>query len=188
MKSMLSDGRVSANDFMDDWDDNVFPLAYLLTFRTYGTWLHGDERGSVDTHKGKNIYGTPDISPNSNLKELMRERMKNLAVLLDLPQRTAVEEAIREFCLNKNYHLHAINVRTNHVHAVVSAQTKPEPIINFMKSYSTRKLRKLNSISKEVSLWSRGGSRRYLWKERQVALAIEYVLYGQGDVPFEMKD
>jgi REP element-mobilizing transposase RayT len=144
-----------------------------LTFRTYGTWLHGDERGSVDTHKGKNIYGTPD--------------MKNLSVLLDLSQRRAVEEAIREFCLNKSYHLHAINVRTNHVHAVVSAQTKPEPIINFIKSYSTRKLRKLNLISKEISLWSRGGSRRYLWKERHVALAIEYVLYGQGDVPFEIE-
>ena len=27
------------------WDDNEFPLAYLITFRTYGTWLHGDERG-----------------------------------------------------------------------------------------------------------------------------------------------
>jgi hypothetical protein len=25
------------------WEENTFPLAYLLTFRTYGTWLHGDE-------------------------------------------------------------------------------------------------------------------------------------------------
>lgn len=25
------------------WDDNTFPLAYLVTFRTYGTWLHGDK-------------------------------------------------------------------------------------------------------------------------------------------------
>jgi hypothetical protein len=25
-----------------DLDDNEGPLAYLITIRTYGTWLHGD--------------------------------------------------------------------------------------------------------------------------------------------------
>jgi hypothetical protein len=39
-----------------------------------------------------------------------------------------------------------------------------------------------------VKTWSRGGSRRYLWKERHVSLAIEYVLYGQRDIPFEIED
>jgi hypothetical protein len=33
------------------------PLAYLITFPTYGTWLHGDERGSVD--RDHNLPGTP---------------------------------------------------------------------------------------------------------------------------------
>ncbi len=28
----------------DLWDDNEWPLAYLITIRTYATWLHGDER------------------------------------------------------------------------------------------------------------------------------------------------
>jgi len=26
-----------------DCDYNLFPLAYLITIRCYGTWLHGDE-------------------------------------------------------------------------------------------------------------------------------------------------
>jgi hypothetical protein len=26
----------------------VGPTAYFITFHTYGTWLHGDERGSTD--------------------------------------------------------------------------------------------------------------------------------------------
>ena len=50
-----------------DWDDNQFPLAYLITFRTFGTWLHGDDRGSMDRH-GKNIYGTERIAPNANFR------------------------------------------------------------------------------------------------------------------------
>ena len=33
-----------------------YPLAYLITIRSYGTWVHGDEKGSVDRH-GFNNYG-----------------------------------------------------------------------------------------------------------------------------------
>jgi hypothetical protein len=37
------------------WNDSDTPLAYFITFRAYGTWLHGDKRGSVDRHN--NRYG-----------------------------------------------------------------------------------------------------------------------------------
>jgi hypothetical protein len=43
-----------------EWDGNDYPLAYFITFRTHGTWLHGDQRGSVDRH-GRNVYGTDRI-------------------------------------------------------------------------------------------------------------------------------
>ena len=200
----LPNGRVSALEqtrfltvvflpdmnYMDEkeWDDNIFPLAYLITFRCYGTWLHGDERNSIDTHKGKNLYGSPKISHNSNLKKLMQNKMKQSAFLLNKKQQEAVEVAIKGICEHRNYLLQAINVRTNHVHVVVSASTKPEPIINAFKSYSTRKLRELDLLSSEISPWSRGGSRRYLWKQRHVDLAINYVLYCQEDIPFEIED
>lgn len=29
--------------------------------------------------------------------------------------------------------------------------------------------------------WAEKGSKRYLWSERSVTQAIDYVLYGQGD-------
>ncbi len=29
------------------YEENSFPIAYLLTWRTFGTWLHGDERTSM---------------------------------------------------------------------------------------------------------------------------------------------
>jgi hypothetical protein len=53
----------------ETYQNSEFPLAYLVTIRTFGTWLHGDERNSVDRH-GKNIYGTPDIVPNQKLADL----------------------------------------------------------------------------------------------------------------------
>ena len=167
------------NDY--EYDDNIFPLAYLITIRSYGTWLHGDERLSIDRH-GKNIYGAPRIAPNPKLENFMRRAMKQPARLFSETQRCCVEEAIIEVCEHRGYDLKALNIRTNHVHAVVAAESKPEPIINAFKSYATRKLRINKLVGKNEMLWARGKSRRYLWKPRHVALAIEYVLYGQDDV------
>ena len=39
------------------WNDTDLPLGYLITFRSYGTWLHGDERGSID--RFHNRYKAP---------------------------------------------------------------------------------------------------------------------------------
>jgi REP element-mobilizing transposase RayT len=94
-----------------------------------------------------------------------------------------VKDAINEVCDYRAYDLKAINVRTNHAHAVVAAQSKPEPIVDAFKSYSTRKLRETGLLAANVRPWARGRSRRYLWKPQHVSRAIDYVLYGQGDIP-----
>lgn len=166
------------------FEENQFPLAYLITFRTYGTWLHGDDRHSVDRH-GRNIYGSLDIPPNQNLKNKRKSAMKSTKFLLSAIQRSTVDSAIRALCKKRGYQLRAVNVRTNHVHTVISAAARPERIADACKSYATKELRKANLIDQHVKIWSRGRSRRYLWKPRHVELAIVYVLYGQGDDLFE---
>ena len=171
----------------ETYEQNEFPLAYLITIRTFGTWLHGDERHSVDRH-GKNIYGTPDIPPNQELRERMESELRQPVIVLNQSQRKAVESAIKELCEQRKYFLQAINVRTNHAHAVVSAQAKPERIADAFKAFATKKLREENLCDKDLRIWSRGRSRRYLWKPRHVAKAIDYVLYGQGDLPFDPED
>jgi len=174
-------GRVREVDDLD-FDRSEFPLAYLITVRCYGSWLHGDERLAVDRH-GLNVYGRRRRAANTRLGDLMRRNMKQDAFLLSDGQRTVVREAINEVCEYREYDLRAINVLTNHFHAVVSAQSKPEPIADAFKSYSTRKLREAGLIGNQVRPWARGKSRRYLWKPKHVSRAIDYVLYGQGDSP-----
>ena len=166
----------------DEFETNVFPLAYLITVRTHGTWLHGDDRFSVDRH-GFNVYGRPRRAANANLENSMRKNMRGRAIVLNDTQRATVKQAVNEVCENRDYYLWAVNVRTNHFHAVVSAQSKPEPIANAFKSYSTRKLRERNLIPRGITVWARGRSRRYLWRLKHVNRAIDYVLYGQGDIP-----
>jgi REP element-mobilizing transposase RayT len=98
---------------------------------------------------------------------------------LNKKQRAVVEQAVREVCRHRGYRLRAINVRTNHAHSVASALSDPEPILDAFKSYSTRALRKADLLGASVKPWARHGSTIYLWKERDVEKAVEYVLLGQ---------
>lgn len=121
--------------------------AYLLTIRSYGTWLHGNEKGSVDRHSF-NVYGTPRMSPSKRLKDFMKSEMKEHPVLFDKLQRTTVLEAVKEVSDYRGYELLAVNMRTNHLHAVVAGNVKPEKIINEFKAYATRGLRENFANSK----------------------------------------
>ena len=167
--------RLMARDF----DDNELPLAYLMSFRTYGTWLHGDNRGS--TSRKQNKYGTPRIAANPPLRRAECEQLKHPPIKLDRRQRPVVEQAVREVCTHRGYWLRAINVRTNHVHTVVSAAIDPEPILQAFQAYATRKLRQAGLLRDDVKPWTRHGSTPYLWKERHVERAMDYVVNGQGD-------
>src|SRR5438128_5700863 len=112
----------------------------------------------------------------------MEHNMGRDAIVLNEKQRAVVKEAIKEVCDHRGFDLWAINILTNHAHAVVSAQSKPEPIADAFKSYSSRKLREVGLIRRDIRPWARGRSRRYLWKPHHVSRAIDYVLYGQGDI------
>jgi REP element-mobilizing transposase RayT len=165
------------------WNDTDIPLAHLITFRCYGTWLHGDERGSTD--RRQNIYRTPHITPNHNWKLHNTQSLKSAAVTLTAEQRQSIEGAIRETCIFRRWLLHAINVRTNHVHVVVSIGVKKAGnALNALKANATRQMRKDGNWDSSRSPWADKGSERHLWNERSVASAIDYVVNGQGgDLP-----
>jgi len=165
------------------YEENIFPIAYMITFRTFGTWLHGDERTSMQRARDRR-FGTIRLDPNVPLEEVMRDEMKQSPVLFSNQQRRIVEDSFRETCDYRGYRLRAVNVRTNHAHSVVSAALKPEKIANDLKSYATRALRSCGLVGLDGKVWARGASMRYLWKPRHVEAAVEYVLYSQGDVPF----
>ena len=168
------------------WNDTDLPLGYLITFRCHGTWLHGDERGSTD--RFQNIYKTPHIPSNDRWRDYNQRQLISEPLILSLDQRQSTEGAIREVCVHRHWDLHAINVRTNHVHVVVSiGPIRPERALNAFKAYATRRLRRDGSWREPHSPWSDKGSNRYLWNDRSLSLAIEYVMFGQGDEPPEFE-
>ena len=122
------------------WNDTDIPIAVFFTLRCYGTWLHGDERGSVD--RNNNVYGTPRISANSNWRKHSEELLLHPPVTLNAARRKSVEKAIRDTCEKRNWTVLAINIRTNHVHVVVCIGAKrPKDALIALKANATRQLR-----------------------------------------------
>ena len=162
------------------WNDTDLPLGYLITFRCYGTWLHGDERGSID--RFHNRYKSPYLPRSDRRRDRNQRELKSEPCTLDAERRQSVDAAVREVCDVRRWFLHALNARTNHVHAVVSIGVdKPERALNAFKAYATRRMRRDGNWQETHSPWADKGSQRYLWNERSVGLAIDYVLNGQGD-------
>jgi len=162
-----------------DFNDRSVPVGYLLTFRCYGTWLHGDERGSVDRYH--RIYGTSMVPPSALRRKHDHELLKQPPVTLNSRQRAVIESAIRETCRIRRWQLWTVNVRTNHVHAVVSADKRPESVLSALKANATRAMRAAGLWTSELSPWEFRGSKRYLWDEKQLNEAIAYVEYDQGE-------
>ncbi|MGD2110513.1 MAG: alanine--tRNA ligase-related protein, partial [Phycisphaerae bacterium] len=155
------------------------PCAYLITFHTYGTWLHGTHRGSVDRHQ--NTSGTPFLDPDEQREYDEFVRLRHDPVVLDSRRRSVVDTTIREVAEFRGWTIHALNVRTNHVHVVVTADDVPERVMNDFKSYATRRMVERGVFPGSTKAWTRHGSTRYLWTEAAAVAAGRYVVEAQGD-------
>ena len=157
---------------------NETTLAYFFTWTTYGTWLPGDERGWVKWHGGFQ-------QPSEPLRQYSTAKMVESAITLDPQQRELVDATIRRHCEIRNWSLHALNVRTNHVHVVVTAiEYAPETVVEQFKAWSTRKLKAqstigINATKPRQRWWTEGSSRGSINRESDLAAAVEYVLEAQ---------
>lgn len=183
------------------------PIAYFLTWVTYGTWLPGNKRGWVEYKRGWQL-------PSPSLELECELRMIEDAVRLNRRQRDAVERQIRETCFYKGWNLHAVNCRSNHIHAVVSGQATSKKIRMTLKAYATRCLKALacmlmQSRSDETTeftnnlensrhrgesnerleetnrehWWAERGSIRWIFSDESLFRVIQYVTDGQESSP-----
>lgn len=151
------------------------PLAFLLTWTTYGTWLPGDERGWI--LRGKGVQ-----TQNHIVEDSARREMTEPVCTLDAEQRQLVHQTIVDHCSHRAWHLFVTNVRTNHVHVVVKSDRDPEDVRDQLKAWCTRKLKDLQRIRGEpqrIKWWTERGSQRYIGDEESLEAAILYVRDGQ---------
>jgi REP element-mobilizing transposase RayT len=154
-------------------------MTYLITFTCYGSHLHGHESGSVD--RTRCLPGSPPLETDPKRAARERRRMNQPPYEMDRRRREAVLAAIRERCGECHWRLLAAHVRASHVHIVVETDSRPERVMNDLKSYASRRLNGLGLDAPTRKRWTRHGSTRWLWKPEHVSAAIQYVVCGQGE-------
>lgn len=76
--------------------------------------------------------------------------------------------------------MRALNVRTNHVHVVVSGEAHPDRMMRDLKAYATRALRQADLIDESRRVWARHGSTQAIYTSEGVQRACIYTVEGQG--------
>jgi hypothetical protein len=97
------------------------PLAYHLTWTAYGTWLPGDNRGWVDGDQPGIRPADPDVHRRS------QHRLADDPVEFDDAQRQLIEQTLQDHARIRGWTMHAQNVRSNHVHLIVTGDAPPRP-------------------------------------------------------------
>ncbi|MGI9455718.1 MAG: transposase [Aeoliella sp.] len=144
------------------------PIAYFITWTSYGTWLTGDERGWRRRGEG----GVQ--SPNELLVEMATSAMKETAFTLSANDRETVEKTIARHCEVRGWTLFAVNARSNHVHIVATAPGyDPKTVRDQLKAWCTRHLKKFHTV--RARFWTEGGSCRWINQEVDLEAAITYV-------------
>ena len=153
------------------------PLAYLITWTCYGTWLPGDKRGWVDANE------SGIQTPHSGRRIQAQRRMTESPCTLSQAERQIVADTIRRHCAIRGWQLYAVSARTNHVHVVVAANTDPDTVMSELKSWCTRRLKEYQQACGESTIrqnwWTEQGSTHWINNERHLENAIQYVLEGQ---------
>jgi REP element-mobilizing transposase RayT len=157
---------------------------WLITWTCYGTWLAGSRRGfvsHVENEQGQlvihNIPGTPYDADLPALEHHVRSRMKGPPVSLDQPAADAMIAQYRETCRIRGWELQAASVMNNHTHVVVGVPGDPEPdsLLETLKSWATRAVKKLRPLPPNGTFWTALGSKRKLKDQHAVQNGVIYV-------------
>lgn len=162
---------------------------WLFTNTTYGTWLPGNERGSVtsvrDISRGSRIeHDQPDTPWEGHIPGIERSALALLKappIFLSLAQAEIVLAQFQETALYRDRTLHAVSIMPNHWHMVVTLPGDPDPdrVLSDFKAYASRVLNRKYGRPTSKTWWTMRGSKRKLATEAALASAINYTLYKQ---------
>jgi REP element-mobilizing transposase RayT len=153
-------------------------LAYFITFTTYGTWLPGSEKGSVDEEH--NLYGTPFVEAGAQRQRQARLTMAQPPYVMGAAEQEIACKAMVELAKDRGWDLLALHVRSTHAHVVISAERDPERLMSDLKGRASRQLTLAGFDDAQRRRWTRHGSTRHLFREEEVEAAVRYTLDEQG--------
>ena len=94
---------------------------------------------------------------------------------LDDLQRQKVAAVCGQHCSIRGWGLLAVNVRTNHVHVVVTADQPPGTVRDQLKANATRVLRSEPHAISSDAIWTRGGDCEIVNGDENLERVVIYV-------------
>ena len=156
------------------------PMAYHITFGTYGTRLHGDSRGTVD--RRMNRLGDPVIGSDPSWWRQERERLRFPPVVLNCEQMRHAEVSLPQICRRGNWNYHTCAAGPDHVHVVLTSEAEGEAVRKWLKRWLGEALTANWPLSQGATWWAEGGSVKWVWTEDYFDDVYRYV-HGQRATP-----
>ncbi len=142
---------------------NDFPLAYHITVGTYGTRLHGDERGTVDRRMNK--PGDPIIGRAEEWEKLERSLLKFPPVILTEEQRRFIEGAVPAVCEKGGWVFVNCAARPDHVHVQLKGSADGKAIRRWLKTWLGQELNGKWPRPQGSTWWAECGSVKWIWTD-----------------------
>lgn len=165
--------RIALNGYGEMIMGEVITL--FITWTSYGTWLPGDNRGWRKWKAGEQ-------QPQPLLEKWCQDRLKEKPVLLNESQRKEVEDICRRHAEIRCWELHAISVRSNHVHIAITVNAEPKKVRDQFKANATRVLRQQPAPIGNEKVWTRGGDIQFIDDEDSLQQVILYITEAQDRI------
>jgi len=104
-------------------------------------------------------------------------------VTLEKPDADALIEQYQETARIKGWELHAASVMHNHTHVVTGVPGDPDPqaILELLKTWATRAVKKHRPLPASGTFWTAKGSKRKLPNEQAVRDGVIHVVRKQPE-------
>ena len=149
------------------------PIAYHITFGTYGTRLHGDERGTVD--RSMNCPGDPIIGADAGWWELERKRLRSHPVFLEPEQTAYAESVIPLVCARGGWEYHVGAAGPDHVHVLLTAEADGDAVRKWFKRWLGEAMWAKWPRAEGTTWWAEGGSVKWVWERDYFENVFDYL-------------
>jgi REP element-mobilizing transposase RayT len=150
-----------------------FPLAYHITFGTYGTRLHGSDRPTVD--RSQNKFGDPVVGKDAEWETIERSLLKFPARILTIEQRLFVQEIIPSICVRGNWEHITTAAAKDHVHNIIRADIEGADIRKWLKRWISQAISEKWPLLPDQVWWAECGSVKWIWVNDYYGRAVDYV-------------
>jgi REP element-mobilizing transposase RayT len=149
------------------------PLAYHITWGTYGTRLHGDRRGTVD--RIHNEFKAPIVQFEPDRWEAEVANLKFPPVRLTCEQRLRAEPLFPEICNRGHWEYLACAAAPDHIHLLLKSTFDPQTFRKLAKRWLGQELSKIWTPNEDNFWWSECGSIKWITDNSYLDNARRYI-------------